>query len=355
MPDAPTLPGRWVNPADWQGQQIPVQEWTVHGVIPVRQVCLFSGHGGAGKSTLGLHLCAAHAIGRPWLNYGVEMGPAFFLDAEDDLDVIHRRCVSVAQHYGCQLADMSDLMIMPLTELQSTLLAYADRGRIHPTPLYERIYADAKELRPKQIVIASSANVFGGEERDRAQVTQFIGLLTHLAVVTGGSVVLISHPSLAGLNSGSGISGSTSWHNAVRAQMNLTVADEIRKLEFKKNQYGPASGELALEWRDGLLLPLYHGGVSDYERAHQNHKADALFRELLHEQIDQYHARLSPHASAPSTYAPAVMVASGKTNGIGKRELEDAMRRLIDRREIVVLEDGPPSKRRSFIGFPPVS
>ena len=66
--------------------------------------------------------------------------------------------------------------------------------------------------------IASAANVFAGNDNDRSQVQQFAGLLTRIAQVANGSVQLISHPSLTGISSDSGLSGSTQWHNSVRAR-----------------------------------------------------------------------------------------------------------------------------------------
>jgi hypothetical protein len=63
------------------------------------------------------------------------------------------------------------------------------------------------------------AALFALPENDRSQTRQFISLLRRLAIVSNGSVVLLSHPSLTGINSGSGISGSTAWHNSVRSRM----------------------------------------------------------------------------------------------------------------------------------------
>ena len=40
-------------------------------------------------------------------------------------------------------------------------------------------------------------------------------LLRKPAIETGASVILVSHPSLAGIASGTGLSGSTAWHNTV--------------------------------------------------------------------------------------------------------------------------------------------
>jgi hypothetical protein len=56
-------------------------------------------------------------------------------------------------------------------------------------------------------------------------------------------VTILSHPSLAGITSGSGISGSTAWHGAFRFRQYLKgvkAADgeqpdnDLRELEFKK-------------------------------------------------------------------------------------------------------------------------
>src|ERR1700716_2453497 len=66
-----------------------------------------------------------------------------------------------------------------------------------------------------------------------------------LAMVASGAVTVLSHPSLAGIASGSGISGSTAWHGAFRFRQylkGLKPADgeqpdtDLRQLEFKKNQ-----------------------------------------------------------------------------------------------------------------------
>jgi RecA-family ATPase len=68
------------------------------------------------------------------------------------------------------------------------------------------------------IGIASSACGFAGNENDRGQVQQFVGMLTKLAIAANGAVQFVSHPSLTGIASDSGISGTTQWHNAVRAR-----------------------------------------------------------------------------------------------------------------------------------------
>jgi RecA-family ATPase len=71
----------------------------------------------------------------------------------------------------------------------------------------------------------------------------------------------------------SGFSGSTAWHNSVRSRLYLKgVRDEkiepstdMRVLEFKKNQYGPTADKIILRYNNGVFVPLA-GTTADKER-----------------------------------------------------------------------------------------
>src|SRR6185503_13926162 len=117
-------------------------------------------------------------------------------------------------------------------------------GVIKPTSLYGRMHQAVCETKPKLLVLDTSADVFAGNENDRMQVRQFIGLLRRLAIDGNCAVILCSHPSLTGINTGSGLSGSTGWHNSVRARMVFRAATTeageepdptLRELVFMKN------------------------------------------------------------------------------------------------------------------------
>ena len=60
--------------------------------------------------------------------------------------------------------------------------------------------------------------MFGANEIERSHVRQFIALMRQLAIAGNGYVIMSSHPSLTGLASKTGLSGSTQWHNSVRAR-----------------------------------------------------------------------------------------------------------------------------------------
>ncbi len=99
-----------------------------------------------------------------------------------------------------------------------TLMAAPDRtGTIKITKLFEHIHQAACDIKPKLIVLDNSADIYGGNENDRAQVRQFIGFLRGMAIASGAGILLTSHPSLTGINTGTGLSGSTAWNDSVRA------------------------------------------------------------------------------------------------------------------------------------------
>ena len=108
----------------------------------------------------------------------------------------------------------------------------------------------ARDIRPKLIGLDTSADIFAGNENDRAQVRQFIGLIRGMAIDANAAVILCAHPSLTGMTSGSGLSGGTAWHNSVRARAYLRAATsqegagpgkDLRVLEFMKSNYGPVA------------------------------------------------------------------------------------------------------------------
>jgi RecA-family ATPase len=196
---------------------------------------------------------------------------------------------------------------------EDAVLAAADRnGIVKPTSLYQQLYEQAGDLKPKHIGIDTSADVFAGNESDRAQVRQFIGLLRRLAIVADGAVVLLSHPSLTGINSGTGISGSTAWHNSVRARMYMTAPEtepgeqpdtDLRELQFKKSNYGPVSNSIVLRYQNGLFLP--EKGMSNLEAAAREQRIEDTFLRLLRRLTEQGHD-IGPNMTA-SNYAPTVL------------------------------------------------
>jgi RecA-family ATPase len=257
----------YINMANWDHEPIPEQQWSVDGRIPRRQTAIFSGEGGAGKSIIQLHLSVAAVLGRDWLGATPEQGPAVFIDCEDDQDVLHYRLAALAQHYDACFTELvrRGLHLISLVGQDQVLATVSRSGLVEPTALYRQLLQAAGDIKPAMMGIAATANVFAGNESDRSQVQQFVNMTTRLAMLANGALVLISHPSLTGIATGTGLSGSTQWHNAVRARFFLKTpkaedgeppAHDLREIEFKKNQYGAMPESIPLRWQSGMFLPI---------------------------------------------------------------------------------------------------
>jgi RecA-family ATPase len=183
------------------------------------------------------------------------------------------------------------------------------------------------------------------------QVYAFAMQMQSLAMAAGGSVTVLSHPSLQGISSGSGISGSTAWHGAFRFRQYLTSIkpeageqpdSDLRQLEFKKNQYGPTAESIVLRYQRGLFLPVV--GAGTLERLALEQKAEQIFLEKLRAFASQGR-NVSIKLNAP-TYAPTEFAKEreAKQLGMKKNDLEAAMRRLFEIGKIRVEPYGPPSR-----------
>ena len=110
------------------------------------------------------------------------------------------------------------------------------------------------------VILDTAADMFGGNENERRTVNTFIKTyLGSIVINYNATVILLAHPSLSGLSSGSGLSGSTAWENSVRARAYLAReadSDDIRILSRKKSNYSDISGDsdIKLIWENGVLV-----------------------------------------------------------------------------------------------------
>jgi RecA-family ATPase len=326
----------------------------VPDLIPAGTVTLLGGDGGTGKSTLALQLAAATATGGRWLSREIAMpGPAMAATAEDDNAELHRRIAAIAEGEGLALDRLGDLHLVSLAGLDALLAAnLPGKGGLAETPLFRRVEDEAARISPAVIILDTVADLFGGNEIDRAQVRQFVGLLRGLAIRTGAAVVLLAHPSVAGMQSGSGLSGSTAWNNSVRSRLYLErIKDEgfepdpdARRLSVKKSNYSGTATEILMRWRAGRFVA--DEPAAGLDRLAAIAKAERVFLALLAQFTAQ--GRKVNHAGG-QTYAPKVFAGQPDSEGCTKRALAAAMETLIRDGRIEIVEDGPPSKRRSFL------
>jgi RecA-family ATPase len=352
----PTL--RFINIAAWDGTAAPEREWVVQDRVPLKNVTLLSGEGGVGKSVISLHLAVATALGRDWLNGLPTPGPALVMCCEDDADELHRRLDRIVEHYsstfGATYAELGDMHLLSLAGQDAVLAAPNRNGLMQATKLFGRIHEAACDLRPRLIVLDNSADVFAGNENDRAQVRQFVTLLRDLAISANAGLLLTSHPSLTGISTGTGLSGSTAWNASVRSRLYFkrakTEKDEepdpdLRVLEVMKSNYGPVGETVTVRWKEGLFLPV--GGVSNLEKLSGERRAEQLFLTLL----DRFNLQGRNACEKPSspTYAPTLFAKESEAReaGIRKADFEGAIIRLFAAEKICLEPYGSPCRRTS--------
>jgi RecA-family ATPase len=349
-PGASTL--QWLDMSSWDREPVPERKWAIRDRVPLNQAGLFSGEGGAGKSIIELQKDAAHVAAKEWLGSLPEPGPAFYIGAEDDEDELHRRLAAIAKHYGVTFEELiaNGLHVSCKLGQDATLCAAAGKsGKVEVTEFYRQLYAEAGDIKPKNISIDTLSRAFAGNEIDRVQVYTFAMHMQALAMVANGSVTILSHPSLQGISSGSGISGSTAWHGAFRFRQFLQGVkpdageqpdDDLRQLEFKKNQYGPKGETIVLRYQRGLFLP--EPGVGALEKLAQEQRDDELFL-TLHAQFEKQGRRASDRPTSPN-YAPTLFSKDPRANGTRKDRLANAMGRLFAANKIHVVQYGKPSR-----------
>ncbi len=338
-----------VSAASFAERPAPERAWIVRELIPDRNVTDLSGDGGLGKSLVALQLCVAIATGTDWLGHMPEPGRALYLSCEDELDEIHRRVAIIADRKGIPLDDLGGFSIVDLTDANLTELAAPDgKQRLALTALYDSVAAALVSIRPKLVVIDTRADVFGGDEISRAQVRFFVRALRRLCFRYDLAILLLSHPSVAGMSSGSGQSGSTAWGNSVRSRLYLErpKADDgsepdrdLRVLTTKKANYGPADDTIALRWDAGIFRP-DQAGIGTIDRMARDQQIEARFLELLRE-FEKQGRTVNPYSGL--SYAPQAFATADPT--IGKRQFKAAMERLFAAGRIEVIEVGPPSRR----------
>jgi RecA-family ATPase len=162
--------------------------------------------------------------------------------------------------------------------------------------------------------------------------------------------LLCSHPSLTGINTGTGLSGSTGWHNSVRARMFFRTATtaqgeepnpELRELLFMKNNYGPIGARVLLRWKNGVFVP--EPAEGSLEKAAAERRVEDLFLTLLN-RFNGQNRNVSDKVGI--SYAPALFAKEpdAQTNRVGKDTLASAMTRLFGADKIHMEPYGYPSR-----------
>lgn len=256
-----------IEPTAWEGQPIPTRKWIVPGLIPADTVTLLTGNGGDGKSLLAVQLLKSSVTHTRWLGREVKNVRCLGIFAEDDKDELMRRTDGALTAERMSFGDLDGLTFVDRDGLDSVMYE-ADHnetsGRI--TPFFAQVWQTVQELGAQLLVLDSLYNFFGGNENVRSQANQFIGELKRLSRKLSCAVVLVAHPSRAGMGQGGdGTAGNTAWHNAVRSRLYLhrkkhPSGDPDKKgplmLEHMKSNYGKPEDAIEIMWEEGRFVPV---------------------------------------------------------------------------------------------------
>jgi RecA-family ATPase len=331
----------------------PDREWLVPGIIPAHEITMVMGDGGTGKSLIALQLAFAVATGTEWIGTMPTEGRVLYFSAEDELAEMHRRHACIARRQGVKVAERGRLEIIPLAGEDAVLATSKPGGAgLVPTKLYEALAAKVEKTLPDLLIIDNCADVFEGDEIKRVQARQFIGLLRRFALRFGTTVLLLNHPSLSGMASGSGTSGSTAWNNSVRSRLYLTYPPgtkdddedtDTRILTGKKANYGRTGEKRVVRWDRGVF-------VLDSAASPGKMEAEAKDNQAFLDMLDEFERQKRPVSASPSTtYAPALFADHPDGKALSKERYRGAMERLLKASRIHTDTSGPPSKQRQHI------
>lgn len=244
-----------VQASDYEGRQLRDRQWLVDEWIPLNTVTLLYGDGGTGKTLAAQDLMTAIVKGDAWNGFPTTQGPVLGFLCEDDHDELHRRQEAICSKYMTNYEDLTDLWLWSRVGLDNLLVTFDGRDRASPTDILKEIHDQCAVIKPKLLVLDAVADLFGGNENIRPQVRQFINALGRLALKHQMAVVLLAHPSLSGMETGTG--GSTAWSNTVRSRLHLHREKnnpDVRVLEVKKSNYAGIGTQVRLMWKDGCFI-----------------------------------------------------------------------------------------------------
>jgi RecA-family ATPase len=110
----------------------------------------------------------------------------------------------------------------------------------------------------KLIILDTLADIYIGNENDRALVNEFIKVhLGSLVKQYEATILILAHPSLSGRSRGDHSSGSTAWENAVRNRLVFfpnKKFDEVMTLKCVKSNYAKSGNEINVEYSKGRFI-----------------------------------------------------------------------------------------------------
>jgi len=152
------------------------------------------------------------------------------------------RQISQSQGFLSKLLDgstfeaMSYVISNPRIVGENSILGLLTKGIIEPTPMYGALDAYMGEFKPGLVELDVLADLFSGDENNRPQVTQFVGLLKRLCRKHHCAILLLAQPSVVGMNTGSGTSAEEGRRVSSSAGQNFAQASRKQCFQASRQQ-----------------------------------------------------------------------------------------------------------------------
>ena len=331
------------GPSDWT-EPARKRLWLVSELYPWGLLGMISGDGGTGKTQLMQQLLTCVAMGRPWLGFATIGCRALGIFCEDSNEDVQRRQEDINRHYDLKLGDLDGMLQFSCRASMDNVLMEFDQRTNVPTrrPFFWALRELIMEWGPGLVVIDTVAEVYGGNENVRTQVSQFLNAIKALGQEADCTIILTAHPSLTGMGNKSGLSGSTHWNNGVRARLYLKRPEDDegevdlksprRFLHSVKANFGATGDIVPLLWTQGVFM-------------HANQDpllANAGMREVENyfmETLDKLAAQGRFVSASPTgNYAPKLFVKEPDNPGFSAANLYLAMNNLFHANQIKVME-----------------
>ena len=225
-PEAEQPSPQGIDTIDWpsrEGRAPPKRKFVVDDWLPTGCATSLYAPGGFGKSLLAQTLGSCAASGWQFLGLSTMHTPSLGVFCEDDDDELWRRQCRINSVLDLRMAHLGDFAAQGRLGLPNLIMAFTKGKPPAALPLLAEIENKARAIGAKLVILDNAAQLFGGEENSRAEVTTFINAINGLARRLDAAVLMLGHPP----KSGAEYSGSTAWHAAVRCMWSLgRVAEE---------------------------------------------------------------------------------------------------------------------------------
>ncbi|MEW9570855.1 AAA family ATPase [Rhodanobacter sp. Si-c] len=255
-------------------------------IIPRNVATLLGGHGGLGKSMLGLVLCAHVAAGRGWGPFTVELGRSVFVSLEDPGELVRYRLRCIIEEYQLPArAVLDNLRVFDGADVDAAMVVESRANGVAmltERPMMQHVAEAAAGA--ALLVIDNASDAYGADEIARAQVRVFMRKLGQLARANDGGVVLLAHVDKAAAKHGAlgnSYSGSTAWHNSARSRLALVEEKGAIELRHEKANLSRRAEPLAVSYAEhGVIVPAAIDPSGDTDRALATADADAVMDAL---------------------------------------------------------------------------